>query len=542
MKKTTIILAFLAVFSNAFSQEDETLLTVNNEAVSVADFKRVYEKNLDLVKDEDSKNIDKYLDLFVNYKLKVQQAYQQKLDTNKSYKRELASYKNQLSAPYLQDNKLIDKLVEEAYYRTKNEVKAKHILVSFPKGMQPNDTLKYYQKIMDLRDRITKNGESFEDVAAKYSEDPSARYNKQLNRGGNRGNLGYFNAFKMVYPFEDAVYKTKVGDVSMPFQTRFGYHIVTVDDLRQSKGEFEVAHILAKDRTVAGKTKIEAAYKALQNGLSFEEAAKQFSEDAGSAVKGGKLPKFGTGRMVEEFEKQVYSLKKEGAYSKPFKTKFGWHIVKLIKNYPVPALEDVKTKITQRVKRSGRARMSNDAVINKLKKRYKINVNNDALQLFSKNRREFPKDSMQATLLTINDKKIKQEEFSKFIKFRRHLDVNSLLQMFIDNQTIAYFKENLEFTEPEYKHTLQEYKDGLLLFDLMQKNIWDKASKDTIALQNYFNKQAKFKGKKLAEVKGQAVSDFQEYLEQKWVADLRKDARIKVNKKALRRFKKQYNQ
>ncbi len=533
MKKIILFFAIVIFSASLFSQKKNVLFTINKEPVYVEEFKRVYEKNLNLIQDEDSRNIDNYLDLYINYKLKLKQAYSLGLDSSRSYKRELNTYKNQLSAPYLQDNSLIDKLVEEAYFRTKNEIKVKHILVRFPKGMEENDTLEYFKKILSYRNRII-NGEPFEKVAFEVSEDPSVKKNK--------GNLGYFSAFQMVYPFEDAAYKTKIGEVSKPFKTRFGYHILKVDAMRSSRGEFEVAHIVANDRSIVGKVRMDSVYKKLQMGENFEALAKQYSSDKGSAVNGGKLPKFGTGKMVDGFENIVHSLQKIGDYSKPFKTKFGWHIVKLLKNYPVQPLEKVKKKLRTKVKSSSRAKLSRQAVVNRLKAAYKIQLNDEAFKQFKSGRRDFSKDSLQAVLITINNKKITQESFAIYIGHRRHLPIDILKESFINQEIITYFKENLEYTEPKYKNTIQEYRDGLLLFDLMEKKIWNKSVKDTLGLRNFFSKQTKFKEQKLSEIKGEVMSDYQTYLEENWIEELRRNIKIDINKKALRRFKKQYNQ
>ncbi len=533
MKK---IIFFISVFIgfSGFSQNEEVLFSIDREKVTVEEFKNVYERNLDLVVDEDSKNIDKYLDLYVNYKLKIKEAYALQLDTSRSYKRELATYKNQLAAPYLQDNAMLEKLVEEAYFRTKNEIKAKHILVRFPKGTKPNDTLSYFNKITAYRNRIIA-GESFEKVAAEVSEDPSAKR--------NNGNLGYFTAFKMVYPFEDAAYKTKIGEVSKPFKTRFGYHIVKVDAVRPSKGEFEVAHILIDERSIIGKAQIDSAYAKLNKGESFEKLAKLYSTDKGSAERGGKLPKFGTGKMVEQFENEVFKLSEVNSYSKPFKTKYGWHIVKLLKKHPVQTFDKAKKSLTKKIKSSGRSRSDNGTIAAKIAKNYNIKIKDNALAIFKESdRREFPKEELQSVLLTINDKEITQETFSSYIKHRRHLSIDTLLKNFKDSEVIQYYKDNLIDTEPAYKKTLKGYEDDLLLFDLMKQKIWDKAAKDTLGLKEFFNTSTKFKGQDFSKGKGKAMSAYQDFLEDDWIKKLHKKSKVKINKKALRRLKQQYNQ
>lgn len=542
--KQLAVLIFLGLSSVVFSQKkDKVLLTIDGEKITVSDFKRIYEKNLDAIDNDEAKDVQKNLDLFINYKLKVKEAYSINLDTLPSYVKEMDGYKNQLSAPYMQDTVFINKLVEDAYFRTKNEVKAKHILIRTPKIPTPKDTLEAYNRISKIRDRIV-NGESFEDVAVETSEDQSAKGDLAKGRQPNRGNLGYFSAFKMVYPFEEAAYNTNVGEVSKPFRTRFGYHILQVDSLRLSKGEVEVAHILLTNETKNAKVLIDSIYDRLEKDEQFRALARKFSNDPGSKSKGGKLRKFGMGAMVKPFEIAAYSLEKEGEYSKPFKTRFGWHIVQLIKKHPVQPFEEMKRELKNKVKSGQRAQLSEKAVVDKLKEKYTITENASAKEIFNVDKvRTIGKDSLQEIILSINDKKIKQETFVEYIKNRKSKPVFELFQDFKDQEILSYYKENLEKSEPEFAHTLQEYKDGLLLFELMQRKIWDKSSKDTLGLKNYYtNNITNYDTKEFKKVKGQVMNDYQNYLEKNWISDLRNKSAIEVNNKQLKKLIKYYKQ
>ena len=538
-----LVLIFVLCFSSiVFSQKkDKVLVTINGEKTMISDFKRVYEKNLDAIDNEEAKDVEKNLELYINYKLKVKEAYDIKLDTLASYVKEMEGYKNQLSAPYMQDTMFINKLVEDAYYRTKYEVKAKHILVRTPKIPTSKDTLLAYQKIMKIRDRIVA-GEDFEKVAEETSEDDSARDDAKSGRKANKGNLGYFSAFKMVYPFEDAAYTSKVGEVTMPFKTRFGYHILQVDSTRISKGELEVAHILLNDKSEKGEELINSIYDKLENDEQFRALARKYSDDTGSKSKGGKLRKFGTGMMVKSFEDAAFSLQKEGEYSKPFKTRFGWQIVELIKKYPVESFEKMKGDLKKKVKSSSRAALSEKAVIDKLKKKYTILEEEKAKEIFDyKNLRTIAKDSLQAILLTINGKEIKQELFIDYIQNRKNMPVFQLFEDFKDKEILSYYKENLERTEPEFAYVLKEYEDGLLLFELMQQKIWNKSSKDTLGLKNYYTLNISKYNKEYDKIKGEVMNDYQTYLEKNWIADLRNKSAIEVNKKQLKKLINSYN-
>ena len=522
-------------------KKDKVLITIDDEQIIVSEFKRVYEKNLDVIDNEEAKDLEKNLDLFINYKLKVKEAYSIKLDTLSSYVKEMKTYRNQLAAPYMQDSAYVSLLVKDAYFRTKNEVKAKHILIRTPKAATPKDTLEAYQKIMKIRARILK-GEDFEKVAEEVSEDESSRTDVKSGRAGNRGNLGYFSAFKMVYPFENAAYNTKKGDVSMPFRTRFGYHILKVDGFRPSRGEVEVAHILITDKTAKGEELINTVYNRLEKDEQFKMLARKYSDDTGSKSKGGKLRRFGSGVMVQPFDEVAFSLIKEGEYSKPFRTRFGWHIIQLIKKHPVQSFNEMKKELTSKIRSSDRLQLSEKAVVNKLKKEYQIEEFSDAKEIFNiVNLRNIANDSLQMKILEINEKSYTQADFVKYIKRRNNKPVFDLFNDFKDQEILEYYKNNLEKTEPDFAHILQEYEDGLLLFELMQRKIWDKASKDTLGLKNYYSSNLKkYNNKELNKIKGEVMNDYQNHLEQLWITDLRNKTAIEVNKKQLKKLIKYY--
>jgi peptidyl-prolyl cis-trans isomerase SurA len=534
--KRIVLLVVLSVSTSIFSQKrDKTLVSIDGEKTSVAEFKRMYEKNLGAIDNEEAKSISSNLTLFINYKLKVKEAYRIQLDTLSSYKKEIAQYKDQLSAPYLQDTTFINTLVEDAYFRTKNEVKAKHILILLSKEATPKDTLIAYNKILKLRERILE-GENFEAIAAEFSEDRSAQNDPQTGRKGNGGNLGYFSAFRMVYPFEVAAYATKVGEISMPFKTKFGYHIMQVDDIKESKGAIEAAHILIKGTDAASENRIKDIYTKLMNNEDFEALAKEFSEDTGSKNDGGKLGKFEAGRMVKPFSDAAFSLAEVNDFSNPFKTRFGWHIVKLIKKHPIRSFDEMKKELKDKVKKSARMQLSKKAIVTKLEKEYTIVEFEDAKKILNRqDLRTLPKDSLQQTIFNINSKNILQETFIQYIKNRRNLPIFQLFKNFKEAQILAYYKENLIHTEPEYAHILKEYEDGLLLFELMQEKIWTASSKDTLGLKKYFKTNAaNYKTDALKTIKGQVINDYQNFLEKNWIAALRQQSEIKVNKRQLK--------
>ncbi len=505
MKIQNIFLAlFLTFCFNLFAQNTkDVLFTIDNNQYFIDEFKRIYLKNLDLVKDDSQKDLNQYLDLFIGYKLKVSKAYKLGLQNNSKYQNELSSYRNQLSKTYLNDSKVTNQLIEEAYNRSLKEVKASHILLSFDENIKGADTLAFYNKALELKRKIEK-GEDFETVAVANSQDPSVAENK--------GNLGYFSAFRMVYPFECAAYKTKIGQISNPVRTRFGYHIIKVTDIRDNKGEVTVAHIMILNPTDAtdeakakAKQTIDDISKKIKQGENFEVLAGQFSEDKASAAKGGVLQRFGTGQLSSEaFENIAFSLANKGDISQPFESGFGWHIVKLIEKHPVKSFEESKSELESKIKRDERSIIITNTLASKLKLKYTIETNKIQYQNVEKivtdaiysQTWEAPKDNLKGDIIIINKtKKVETNSFVNYINSQQKNKLNTkpvkklvaeLFESWKGEQLIAYYNDNLENDFPEFKNIMSEYRDGLLLFDLMEKEIWAKSKSDTIGLQKYY--------------------------------------------------------
>lgn len=513
-------LLLLLQFSNVFSQEknNEVLFTIDEKPYYTDEFIRVYNKNLDLVKDDSQKDIDVYFDLFLGYKLKVDKAYKTGLQNSLKYQNELKSYRTQLSKNYISDSKVTNALIEEAYDRSLKEVKASHILILVDENASPADTLKAYNEVIKIKEEI-KNGLSFEDAAVKYSQDPSAKDNK--------GDLGYFSAFRMVYPFESAAYKTPVGSISKPTRSRFGYHLIKVTDKRDNKGEVTVAHIMILDKKddvekSNAKTTIDEIYQKLQQGEKFEALAQQFSEDKSTSTKGGVLQRFGTGQLSSnEFEEVAFSFKEPNEISKPFKTQFGWHIAKLIEKHPVKTFEESKIELENKIRRDERSKLISSSLTDKLKKKYTVSTDKKALASLKKAVTEdFYKQTWEASpevlkaneneLLVINkDQKINASTFLQYLqeKQKQNLQikpvsalVDHFYNLFIEDKLNEYYDANLETEFPEFKYVMDEYRDGLLLFDLMEKEIWERSKSDTIGQkQFYLDNIANYKWKKRVE-------------------------------------------
>lgn len=501
--KKLIVSAFVvsAVISQAQTNNSPVLMEIGNKKVSKAEFENIYHKN-NKDKATDKKSVTEYMELFTNFKLKVKAAEDMGLDTSATYKSELEGYRKSISQPYLTDKEVNDKLLTEAYDRTKINVRASHLLINCDAAALPKDTLAAYNKVMTLRARILK-GEDFGKVAKENSQDPSAKE--------NLGDLGYFSALQMVYPFENAAFNTKVGEVSTPVRTKFGYHLVKVTDKRNDPGTITAAHILvlckkgasAEDSSKAF-AKINEINDRIKKGDKFSELALQYSDDKGSAKNGGELPPFGINRMVPEFETAAFALKNDGDVSAPFKTSYGWHIVKRTSVKPLASYNDMKADLKQRVQRDSRAQKSKESFIAKVKAEYKYSENlknRDELTKgidtsFFNNRWKATKTAtMNKVVCTLAGKNYTQADYAKYLETRQQRGGKGTAQQVInDNWTpyvegicTAYETSQLENKYPEYRALLEEYKDGILLFDLTDQKVWSAAIKDTVGLQKYYD-------------------------------------------------------
>ncbi len=376
---TAGMLALVLCLSSAAQKKQDILVSIGNNPVTVDEFTRIYERNNSNIQDpENKKTAEEYLQLFINFKLKVLEAQKLGLDTVASFRTELAGYRNELSTPYMTNVSYNDEIVEETYRRMKKEVNASHLMITVAENASPEDTLAAWKKISGIREEITA-GLDFSEAALKYSEDPTAQT--------NRGELGWFTVFQMVYPFEEAAYTTPVGEVSMPVRTRFGYHLLKVHNSRDAEGEIRVAHIMKvypQNATAEQKEKARLAadslYNLLMNGADFSTLASQFSEDQRSAANKGEMPWFSRSRMVPEFANPAFDLKNDGDITKPVDSGFGIHIIKRLELRPVPEFSQVKRELEERIKRdSDRSTRSRDAFVTDLKKEYNFSRDPQAI-------------------------------------------------------------------------------------------------------------------------------------------------------------------
>jgi len=501
MKKLSILFCSVLILTSSLllAQTEEVLLTINDHEILKDEFVRIYEKNKTNLSTGDITSVDDYLDLFVNFKLKVIEAEKLGYDTLPSFVKEFEGYKKQLARPYLLDNQKNEEIIKEAYERMQTEVRASHILVEVEQDALPEDTAQAYEKAMEIRRRILQ-GEAFEVVAKGSSDDPSVK--------NNGGDLGYFTVFQMIYPFESAVYHTKVGEISMPVRTRYGYHIIQVTDKRKARGEVKVAHIMltvprdySKEEEKQNKVLINELYHRIKQGEDFAELAKEYSEDRGSARKGGELPWFSTGRMVKEFEDAAFALSSIGEVSQPVRTGFGWHIIKLLDKKEIPDYKDAKSEIKQKVGKDRRSEVARNALIEKLKKEYNFKEKTEnipavydtlAKDYVLKHEYINPAAILKDTLFTFLDKVYMQKDFVNFINKQKAVNeltpyqYSEFYKVFIDDKILEVEESILEDKYAEYKYLLKEYHDGMLLFEITDDMVWSKAVSDSVGLKEYY--------------------------------------------------------
>lgn len=497
-------IAFVGLLTTASRAQEsqQVLMTIDGSPIYAQEFKQVYLKNLDLVEEEEQRDIDNYLDLFKKYKLKLIAARELGLDKRKDLQQELAGYKEQLASNYMSSSTVNEALIQEAYDHLVEEVRASHIMVRLKPNSIPSDTLEAYAKIEQIRKQLL-NGADFASLAKEQSEDPSAQ--------NNLGDLGWFNAFKMVYPFEKAAYQTPVGELSPIVKTKYGYHIVKTTDRRKSRGEVQVAHIFLNhkqaDTSVNVKNRIGEIYQQLQQGESFESLAMRYSDDKKTARVGGKLNKFAAGQLnSQKFEEVAFNLQYKDSITAPFETKMGWYIVKLIDKYPIESLDKMRPTLERRIQADSRSMLVDEALLEKIYSLYDIQEDKAGFSHFLKNYvsdTSFNDKTLQDTLLTINqDKQIAYSDFVTYLNKNKRMLYSTINEQtlkqaynrFKSDELKNYHKSNLVHINPEYAQIIKEYEEGILLFALMEEKIWNVAKQDTVGLKEFYKKnKSKYK-------------------------------------------------
>lgn len=506
MKKGLLVL-FTLLASISINAQNDTLIWIGDEGITSEEFLAVYNKNKDVGRDIDPKTPKEYRQLFINFKLKVKEARELGKDTLTGFKREFGGYRAQLAKPYLVDESVEEVLMKEAYKRMQSDINVKHIMLDVAPDALPADTLEAYNKLIKIRKSIL-DGASFEEMAKQNSTDTYT-----AKKGGE---IGYFTVFNMVYPFETVAYNTPVGEISKPVRSQYGYHIIKVEEKRPALGKVEVKHIFlianknsTPEQHAAAETKIKEIYSQFTEGADFELLAKQYSEDKNTASKGGLLAPFGINKMYPEFQNQSFGLENPGNVSEPFKTAIGWHIVKLVRKVPIGSYEENEASIKENIK-SERASQGKSSLITKLKKEYSFKEYSKRLKDYKK---VIDSDSymkgqwdpamaskLTKTMFILDNNNYTQKDFTAYLNTQQRngrksatveQEVYKQYNQWVESEIIKYEDSNLENKYPEFKLLVNEYRDGILLFDLTEEKVWTKASKDSAGLYDFFKTNQK---------------------------------------------------
>lgn len=480
----------------AFAATDPVLMTINGKDIHLSEFEYLYKKNSQ--QQIEKETLDQYVDRFVTYKQKVADAEAERIDTLKTFVAEFNGYKEGMVKDFLVDTTVNVRLEKEAYQRMQENVDIDHIML--PLGRDFNDNKKELARLDSIRTCVL-NGEDWSELAKKYSSDPSV--------ARNNGHYGYTASGIYPYSWEYVAYTTPVGEICKPFRTDFGNHLIRVNGKRKDPGQVEVEHIMLMTRNLTDSAKAVAYSKIVEihdsviNGANFEEMAKKYSDDKGSAVRGGKLPIFGINRMVPEFEKVSFQLK-DGEISAPFETQFGYHIVKKLSSKPVPSFEEALPLIQRGINSDERSQMAREAKLEEVKKMYNYKAYDEPFRAYLLKELKkhggydsaFVKDVLAKSKFVIysyGKVKVpasvlasKVNPKAKYSDSGAAANIAAQIKTVADREIYQYYVDNLINDNVEYRNLINEYRDGMLLFEISNKKVWDAAAKDTAGLQKYF--------------------------------------------------------
>ena len=532
MKKSIFIVMCFAGLSLSKAQT-KNVFTIEDISVSSDEFKRQFLKNLDLTTAIiTEKDLDEYLDLYVKFKLKLKDAYDNGVDTTNAYSQEMAMYRQQLAANYLIDKEVTESLLKEAHARMQNNIKAAHILVMFPANYTEKDTLNAFLKLTAILKDIRAEKISFEDAAKKYSDDKGT--------SENGGNLGFFTALQLVYPFETAAYSTPIGSITNVFRTTFGYHIVKVLDIKKNEGELNVSNLLIRKGDIGkltdeeAKKKVFDIFNSIKSGEeTFEVMVRKHSEDFNTKYRAGSMGSLNLAANVGDLEKQdmvqrAFALATDGDITEPFETEKGWNIIQRGVLRELGTYETMRTMLKSIIQKDERSKKSVESLIDQVRSEEYSEISGNDMMRFFKNevskdssfqkgtwkRADFPKMREEFKVIPANKSKkdkIELENVNMFslgadnYSFGQFLDVleiyypkgkpiESNSEKWISNLYVSYQKDkilsyqnnHLEEKNEDFRNIYQEYREGILMFNRQQAMVWDKSNTDSAGLANYY--------------------------------------------------------
>ncbi len=568
MKKSILLFTLIIGLSTVFGQKkDDILFKYGNDVVTKNEFVNAFKKNNN-IQTASEQEIREYLNLYINFKLKVKQGYSEGIDTTSAFIKELASYRSQSAQQYLIDKEVTEQLILEAKERAKFHVRASHILITCAATASASDTLAAYKKIIQIREKIKKGDLSFNQAAVEYSDDKSAQdsYNSQSKRWqyGNKGELGYFTVFDLIYPFENGAFNTKVSEISMPVRSPYGYHLIYVQDIVKSISKITIKQIFVEDTlarlgemspaTQQRLTQIEAK---LNSGITFEDVAKEFSDDKASKEKGGELEPFAPNRRTGNFVKACLNIE-PGKYSlRAVASNMGWHIIKVVNIEFVDTENEMFTHVIKnKISRDQRSYKSKESLVEKLKIEYNYKDKNKdkAFEFLAKN---IPvnyfsnPDTTDLTqlkgieklkpLFTYADQKESVQDFAQFVSKFQGMDYkgdlvnffNERFPFYVQDKILTYENSILEQKYPEFHDLVTEYREGMILFEINTQKIWNEALKDTIGIQKYYESVKSQYNKPFEEIRAIIVTEYQNELENKWINELKQRYPVVINEKVF---------
>ena len=525
MKKTLIALLFGALcISNVLKaqevKDDPIIIEIGDEKIRQSEFMKSFnQSNTELSKmsEADKRNaLKEYVYLYTNFRLKIKAALDERYDTASSFEKEYSVYRDEIAAPYLIDSQSLENIMQEVYRRNQQAVRASHIMVALPRNPSPEDTLKAYNKAMDIYVKAIEKGADFKKLAIAFSEDPSVKTHESRNSDktieGNGGDLGYFSVFDMVLPFEDAAYGLEIGEISKPVRSEYGYHIIKLVDKVNIYGKTSIQHIwvgsVSERDSARMLSVINDAYRRLNAGEDFNKVVQDCSEDRRSLPVNGLLEDVPAKRMVPEYVKEISKLK-VGEYSQPFKTKYGWHIIKVVKKDTIPPLDDMRAFYKQRISRDQRSKQPQNVFVENMKEKYTfVNHNVDSKVAFDELRAAVTDSVFKRTWVlptlqngsmpafTIGNKTYTVNDFAKYINDsqrrlrirRKNLDeyYQEIYGYFVNDKIVEYADSKLEQEYPEFNEMVEEYRNGLLIFAYNDSKVWSKAILDTVGLKEFY--------------------------------------------------------
>ncbi len=533
MKKVlaTLLFAMLMMGVSAQTANDPVVFEIGGKPILKSQFMKEFLQSIG--KDpaaaptactyEKRKALEDYVDLYVNFRTKLADAYSMGFDTTKSLRDELAMYRKELAAPYLIDSATQQSILREAYDRNHYALHAAHILVPCDEAASPEDTLKAYQHAMELYEQALTADDFYtvaqQEMRLQRQNDRNPETRAQADQVNPlEGDLGYFTVFDMVYPFESAAYNMKPGEVSKPVRSRFGYHIIKLVDRVDYYGKKQLAHIWVSGNDPNAKGRILSAYKQLQRGEDFAKVAKNNSDDRSSSENGGVMPELACNQIPPDYVQKIAQGLKVGEYTEPFQTRFGWHIIKLLKEETMPDFESMVPYYRSRLTRGERSTKPQSIFVEQCKQRYNYV---DFTQVKTSKKRKAPYaasldavkavltdsifsgiftyDSLQITdmrpLFKIGDKEYNSRQFAQYIKKNRKLHSRCDMDMyvrerydeFVNAMVLKYADSRLEQDNAEFSALIDEYRHGLMIFAYNDYMVWSRAVKDSVGFDKFYH-------------------------------------------------------